>query len=182
MTSTTLLKVIRAETLTSQTDDPFRIHVTALFTYTNRRRDQSPRDCDVHVIERNCLHGNTQRISHRNHHRSLEISSGSISTIGRSTRACLDSCRRKLATATDLALDVSWSEHRASDGSFVCCCPLGAKASRSTLTDIQFRCSSVSLKTTDASRDVHRSHDAPLPSVPTRDGRRSRVGVSAAIR
>ena len=38
-----------------------------------------------------------------------------------------------------------------------------------------------SLKTTAAPRDVHRFHDAPLPSVPTRDNRRSRVGVSVDI-
>ena len=35
----------------------------------------------------------------------------------------------------------------------------------------------VALKTTAAPRDVHRSHNLPLPSVPTRDDRRLRVGV-----
>ena len=58
-------------------------------------------------------------------------------------------------------------------------CPVGANASRSTLTNGTH---TGSLKTMDASRDVHQSHDAPLPSVPTRDDRRSRVSVSVAIR
>ena len=45
-----------------------------------------------------------------------------------------------------------------------------------------FGAHTVSLTATDASSDVQRSQDAPLPSVPTRDDQRSPVGVSVAIR
>ncbi|KAK2192029.1 hypothetical protein NP493_40g03012 [Ridgeia piscesae] len=62
---------------------------------------------------------------------------------------------------------------------YVLFCSVGA--SRSTLTN-NFGSRTVSLKKTDASLDIYRSHDAPLPTVPTWDDRRSRIGVSVAIR
>ena len=62
--------------LTPQTDNTFIIHVSASFTYADRRRDQSPPDCMVHVYtnDRNCHPANTQRVPRRHHHRPLEMS------------------------------------------------------------------------------------------------------------
>ena len=74
-------------------------------------------------------------------------------------------------------LDSCWSERRAyqTEGSFVV-----VRSERMLLGRLLrtsgFGARRVSLKSTDASCDVHRSHDESLLSVPTWDDRRSRVG------
>ena len=87
-------------------------------------------------------------------------------TIGRSAHACLD--RRRYDNANDnsdisLALDVFLSKHRGCPTEISFCCSVGFSVDFEKDPVSVHVGPTMSLKANDASSDVHRSHDAPLP-------------------
>ena len=125
----------------TQTDDAFTVHVTIVHIYVN---------------ERNYHHGNTRRISHRHHHRLLRMSqplAGRRMYVSIDTEADWQWQQRHISRTWRLLIGAS----RISDGYSM----FAFRSERTFLCRLFFE-HPVSLKTTEASRDVHRSHDPPL--------------------